>query len=89
MKDKDLKFEEVKSPHTLGSGLSKYTTLLSDTLKPNGHTGTDTRPGVWLHNKPTDLSVCVSEDRGYGEGGVVYVTLLSACTGRLLFIMNR
>ncbi len=54
-----------------------HTTLLSDTLKGNGHTGTHTSPGVWFRNKPTDLSGCVSEDRGHGEGEVVYGTLLS------------
>ena len=41
-----------------------YDTLLSDTLCPNGLTESDTSPGVWLNNKPMDLSVCVSEDRG-------------------------
>ena len=30
----------------------------------DGHGGTDTRPGVWLCNKPTDLSACVSEECG-------------------------
>ena len=39
------------------------------TKHPNGLTGTDTSPGVWLHNKPTDLSVCVSKEGEY-EGGV-------------------
>ncbi len=29
-------------------------TLMSDTIQPNGHTGTGTRSGVWLRNKPTD-----------------------------------
>ena len=32
---------------------------------------------VQLLNKPTDLSVCVCEERGHGEGGVPYLTLLS------------
>ncbi len=48
MKDKEIKLEEIEVSHTL---------KLSDTLKPNGHSGTDTRTGVRLHNKPTDLSV--------------------------------
>ena len=50
---------------------------MSDTLKSNGRVATDTRPGVWFHNKQTDLSVCVREDRGHGEGGGAYATLLS------------
>ena len=37
---------------------------------PNGLTGTVTRSGVCLDNKPTDLSVCVNEESEY-EGGVV------------------
>jgi hypothetical protein len=53
-----------------GEGGGVYTTLLSYTLYPNGHTGTDTRPGVWLCNKPTDQSVCVIEEREH-EGGTV------------------
>ena len=59
-----------------GSGDSEgaHVTLVSDTLKPNGHTGTDTRPGLWLHNKPMDLSVNVSEECGHEEGGGVYTT---------------
>ena len=52
-------------------GEGAHATLLSDTLKPNGHTGTDTRPGVWLSNKPTDLSSCVIVDRRHGEDGCV------------------
>ena len=60
-----------------GSGEGTHDTLMSDTIKPNGRTGTDTRPGVWLPNKPTDLSACVIEECGHGEGGVPYVTLLS------------
>ena len=47
------------------------------TLKPNGRAETGTRSGVWFHNKPTDLSACVSEEGGHGEGGVSYATLLS------------
>ena len=47
-----------------------YDTLLSDTLHPNGRTGTDTSPGVRLHNKPTDQSTCVSEECD-DEGGTV------------------
>ena len=43
---------------------------ISDTLHPNSHSGTGTSPGVWLCNKPTDLSVCVIEERDH-EGGVV------------------
>jgi hypothetical protein len=34
-------------------------------------TGTGTRPNVWLRNtnvKPMDLSACVSEECGHGEG---------------------
>ena len=42
-----------------GSGEGVHGTLLSDTLKPNGLTGTGTRSGVWFRNKPTDLSACV------------------------------
>ena len=60
-----------------GSGEGTHDTLLSNTLTPNGLTGPDTSPGVWFRNKPTDLSVCVSEECGHGEGGVEYVTLLS------------
>ena len=54
-----------------------YDTLLSDTLYPNGRTGTGTRPGVWSRNKPMDLGACVSEERGDEEGGGAYPTLLS------------
>ena len=57
-----------------GSGDGEHT-LMSDTLKSNGRGGTDTRPGVWLCNKPTDLSTCVSEECGHGDSGVVYSTL--------------
>ena len=39
-----------------GEGGDVCSTLLSDTLHPNGRPGTGTSPGVWLHNKPTDLS---------------------------------
>ena len=39
----------------------------------DGHGGTDTRPGVWLCNKPTDLSACVSEECG-NQGEVVKLT---------------
>ncbi len=46
-----------------GRGEGTHTTLMSDTLYPNDHSETDTSPGVWLFNKPTDLSVCVSEKR--------------------------
>ena len=60
-----------------GSREGAHATLLSNTLKPNGRSGTGTRPGVWLCNKPTDLSACVNEERGHGEGGVAYATLLS------------
>ncbi len=42
-----------------------YVPLLSDTIQPNGRTGTGTSPGVWLCNKPTDLSPCVREEHGY------------------------
>ena len=50
--------------HEEGGGV--YDTLLSYTLYPNGRTGTGTSPGVWLRNKPTDRSVCVSEESGHG-----------------------
>ena len=50
-------------------------TLLSDTLKPNGLVETSTRPGVLLCNKPMDLSVCVSEERGHEEGGGAHATV--------------
>ena len=53
-----------------GSGEGVHVTLLS--LQSNGRTGTVTSPGVWLHNKTTDLNVCVSEESSHGEGGVVY-----------------
>ena len=53
-----------------GEGGGVYTTLLSYTIYPNGHTGTDTRPGIWLCNKPTDQSVCVIEEREH-EGSTV------------------
>ena len=51
-----------------------HATLMSDTLSSNGRVGTGTRTGVWLYNKPTDLSACVIEKRGHGEGGVPYAT---------------
>ena len=66
MKDKEIKLEEIEDSHTRwgkvvyrgeGSGECTHDNLLSDTLKSNGLVGTDTRPGVWLRNKPTDLSV--------------------------------
>ena len=59
-----------------GSGEGAHVTLMSDTLNPNGRAGTGTSPGVWLCNKPTDLSACVSEKCRHGKGGVVYATLL-------------
>ena len=86
MKDKEINLDEIEASHTIGGAgeggvqgtgegniEGAHATLLSDTLQPNGHTGTDTSPGVWLRNKPTDLSACVTEKRGHGEGGVVYV----------------
>ena len=54
----------------IGEGGVECATLMSNTLHPNGHTGTGTRLGVWLRNKPTDLSACVSEECEY-EGCVV------------------
>ena len=59
-----------------------YTTLLqSDTVQPYGHSKTVTSPvGVELNKTPKDLNVSESEDRGYGEGGCVYVTLLQSDT---------
>ena len=60
-----------------GEGVCVCATLLSDTLYPNGHTETDTRPGVWLCNKPMDLSAFVSEECGHGERESVCDTLLS------------
>ena len=76
MKDKELKVEEIEVSHTRINGgrwcpgereaESAHVTLMSDTLKPNGHTGTGTRSGIWLRNRPTDLSVCVSEECGHG-----------------------
>ena len=54
-----------------GEGRGAYATVLSDTLQPNGRAGTGTRPGVWLRNKPTDLSACASEDREYEGGAIV------------------
>ena len=58
-----------------GSGEGAHTTLMS--LYPDGCGGTVTSPGVWLCNKPMDLSACVSEVRGHEEGGDVYGTLMS------------
>ena len=54
-----------------GEGGGPCDALLSDTLHPNGLTGTDTSPGVWFRKKPTDLSQCVSEDRDHEGGSVV------------------
>ena len=55
--------------HEEGGG--EYGTLLSDTLQSNGLTETGTRPGFWLCNKPTDLSVSVSEEREHEGSAVV------------------
>ena len=96
MKDKEMKLEEVKGPHTLGWANILLCRQMSDILQSNGHSGTGTSPGVWFRNKPTDLSACVSEEREH-EGDVV-VKLNSekrVSTGyvraevRSLFIMNR
>ena len=56
-----------------------YDTLLqSDTVQPYGRTKVGPRPvGVEIHKKPKDLSVSESEECGHGEGGGVYVTLIS------------
>ena len=54
-----------------------YATLQSGTLYPNGLTETGLRPGVWLSNKPKDLSAFVSEEHGHGKGGGMFVTVLS------------
>ena len=54
----------------------EYATLMSDTLYPNDRVGTGTSPGLWLWNKPLDLSACMSEERWYGEGGGEYDTLM-------------
>ena len=55
-----------------------YDTLLqSDTLYPYDLTKESTSPeGVVLRKKPKDLSGSEREDRGHGEGGGVYGTLL-------------
>ena len=53
--------------------------LVSDTLKPNGRVGTGTRTGVWFRNQPTDLSSCVSEERGHGEGGLITTMMFVYC----------
>ena len=45
-----------------GEGVCVCVDLLSDTLQTNGRGGTDTKTGVWLCNKPTDLSGCVNEE---------------------------
>ena len=58
-----------------GSGEGAHATLLSETLQPNGREETGTRPGVWLGNKPMDLSASVSEERG-GMGRVGVGVLL-------------
>ena len=61
-----------------GVGRDVYSTLLqSDTVQSYGRSKTDTRPvGVDLLKKPKDLSGSESEDRGHGEGGGVYDTLM-------------
>ena len=70
MKNKELKLEEIEASLTLGGageggvqgrGKWRECTCYSAVryTKPNGRGGTGTRPGVWLHNKPTDLSACV------------------------------
>ena len=55
-----------------------YPTLMqSDTLKSDGHEKSGTSPlGVELRKKPKDLSASEREERGHGEGGDVYVTLM-------------
>jgi hypothetical protein len=100
MKDKEVNLEEIESSHTLGGvgeggvqGRGKWRgcTYYSVVRNPGGHSGTDTRSGIWLRNKPTDLSACVSEERGHGEGGVAYATLLSAyiTAAKVVFFSRR
>ena len=43
-------------------------TRLTETLQSYGYTEADTRPGVVYRKKPKDLSACMSEERGHGEG---------------------
>ena len=59
-----------------------YATLSqSDTVQSYGHSITGTRPvGVELRKKPKDLIAHESEERGHGEGGGVYATLLQSDT---------
>ncbi len=62
-----------------------YDTLMeSDSVEPGGRTEGDTRlqrPGQ-TRRKPKNLSVCESEERGRGEGGGVYGTLMDVTVGR-------
>jgi hypothetical protein len=59
-----------------------YGTLMeSDSVEPSGRTEGDTRPGR-TRRKPKNLSVCESEERGRGEGGGVYGTLMDVTVGR-------
>ena len=64
----------------MGSGEGVNSTLMSDTLWSNGHTGTGGRTGVWFHHKPKELIVSVSEECSDGEGGDVYPTLMVSDT---------
>ena len=59
-----------------------YATLMeSGSVESSGRTEGDTRPGR-TRRKPKKLSVCESEERGRGEGGGVYGTLMDVTVGR-------
>ena len=77
MKDKDIKFEEIETSHTLGGsgerrvqgrgkwrGYTSYS-VQNHTLYPIGRVEEDTRPGR-TRERQKDLSVCESEEGGCG-----------------------
>jgi hypothetical protein len=64
MKDKDLKFEDVKAPHTLG--WASY--ILFEYIDPSEVGADISLAEVWLR-KPRNLFVCVNEECEDGEWG--------------------
>ena len=64
MKDKELKLEDVKAPHTLGS--ASY--ILFEYIDPV-EVGSDISLAEVELRKPRNLFVCVSDEREDGERG--------------------
>ena len=73
MKDKELKLEDVKAPHTLGSSSYKLLLYIDSTEEV-------VRLFEVELQKPRNLSTHESEECEYGEGGCVYATLMVSDT---------